>query len=500
VADVRLPTSPPAAPDLEERLLAAMLEWDTAVDLAVRAGLRADDFYRPEHRPLFQTIVELRATGHPHGPVDVRVEIEALPDRKAALDHIGGASYLVRLVQQQGMLEWAGADAAKILELGRRRRLMDATLQAHLAAADPAVSLEQVLAKLVTAGHAEAGVGTHDRAVDGATFALDAPAIPPALWGAEYDIVWAEGEALMIVGPQGVGKTTVAGRLILHRIGLAEGELLGMPVAVGGGRVLYLACDRPSQVRRSLRRMVTEADREVLAERLTVWQGPPPADFAREPGLLTELCRRYGADTVVIDSLKDVVAELSKDESGSGYNRARQLALAQGIQVVELHHQRKPADGNKRPRSINEVYGSIWLTAGAGSVILLWGDPGDPIVDLHHLKQPVDEVGPLKILHDADTGQVSVSRGVDLLGLVRTLADQAAAAGLDAGQPAATVARHLYSLDHAPEPKEIERARRALDRLEAKWLLVRKDGIPGGHRKRPALYYPAAAPGGEPPP
>jgi replicative DNA helicase len=249
-----------------------------------------------------------------------------------------------------------------------------------------------------------------------------------------------------------------------------------------------------------MRRMVQEADREVLADRLTVWQGPPPADFAREPGVLTEMARRYGADTVVIDSLKDVVAELSKDESGSGYNRARQLALAQGIQVVELHHQRKPADGNKRPRSINEVYGSIWLTAGAGSVILLWGDPGDPIVDLHHLKQPVDEIGPLKLLHDADHGQVTVSRGVDLLGLVRALADAAAAAGLDAGQPPATVARNLYSLDRAPEPKEIERARRALDRLEKKGLLICKPGIPGGHRKRPALYYPAATPGGERPP
>jgi hypothetical protein len=478
-----------------------MLAWDTAIDTAVTAGLRPDDFYRPEHRPLFQTLVELRAVGAPHGPVDVRMEIDSLPDRKAALDHIGGAAnYLVRLVQAQGMAEWVPVDVAKVLELGRRRRLMDATLQAHYLAADTTVSLEQVTAKLAATGHAEAGAGTHERAVDGATFALDAPAIPPALWGADFDILWAEGEALMICGPQGVGKTTVAGRLILARIGLGDGDLLGMPVAVSGGRVLYLACDRPSQVRRSMRRMVEENDRAVLAERLQVWQGPPPADFAREPGLLTELARRYGADTVVIDSLKDVVAELSKDEAGSGYNRARQLALAQGIQVVELHHQRKPADGNKRPKSINEVYGSIWLTAGAGSVVLLWGDPGDPIVDLVHLKQPVDEIGPLKILHDADSGRVTVSRGVDLLGLVRTLADQAAAAGLDVGQPAATIARSLYGLERAPEPKDIERARRALDRLTTKGLLIRKDGIPGGHRKRPALYYPAAAPGGEPPP
>jgi replicative DNA helicase len=477
-----------------------MLEWDAAVDQAVGVGLAADDFFRPEHRPIFTTICELRATGNAHGPIDVRIEIEALADRKAALDHVGGANYLVRLVEAQGMLEWVATDANRILELGRRRRLMDTALQAHYLAADPAVSLEQVASTLATAGHTE--VSVHERAVDGATFALDAPAIPPALWGAEYEIAWAEGEALMLVGPQGVGKTTLAGRLILHRIGLADGDLLGMPVAVSGGRVLYLACDRPSQVRRSMRRMVEEKDRPVLAERLQVWQGPPPADFAREPGLLTEMCRRYGADTVVIDSLKDVVAELSKDEAGSGYNRARQLALAQGIQVLELHHQRKPNDGNKRPKSINEVYGSIWLTAGVGSVLLLWGDPGDAVVELSHLKQPVEEIGPLSLLHDATTGLITIARGVDLLELLRNLVDTDARAGLDeVGQPAATVARHLFSIEgRAPEPRETEKARRKLEALVRKGLAISKPGAAGGHRKRPTLYYPAAAPSGDRPP
>jgi hypothetical protein len=37
-----------------------------------------------------------------------------------------------------------------------------------------------------------------------------------------------------------------------------------------------------------------------------------------------------------------------------------------------------------------------WLTSGAGSVILLNGQPGDPIVSLHHLKQPAAAVGPLQ--------------------------------------------------------------------------------------------------------
>jgi hypothetical protein len=42
----------------------------------------------------------------------------------------------------------------------------------------------------------------------------------------------------------------------------------------------------------------------------------------------------------------------------------------------------------------DDVYGSTWLTAGTGSVILLHGEPGDPIVSMHHLKKPVAEGGP----------------------------------------------------------------------------------------------------------
>ena len=48
---------------------------------------------------------------------------------------------------------------------------------------------------------------------------------------------------------------------------------------------------------------------------------------------------------------------------------------------------------------------------GAGSVVLLWGSAGDVLVELVHLKQPVAQVGPLRIDHDHNTGVTSVDRG-----------------------------------------------------------------------------------------
>jgi len=57
------------------------------------------------------------------------------------------------------------------------------------------------------------------RMLQGGAFILDAPKDVPAVWG--------EGEPLILAGPSGVGKTTLAQQLVLARLGLA-GPVLGM--------------------------------------------------------------------------------------------------------------------------------------------------------------------------------------------------------------------------------------------------------------------------------
>jgi replicative DNA helicase len=308
-----------------------------------------------------------------------------------------------------------------------------------------------------------------DRLVDGASFILDVPREVPAIWGRGQRVLWARGESLLLVGPDGVGKTTLAGQLALARLAL-RAEVLGLPVTPTAGRVLYLACDRPAQVARSFARMVTEADREVLRARLVVWRGPPASDFVKAPETLVELAGQAGADTVIVDSLKDVADGLDKDQGGAGYNRARQRALAEGVELLELHHQRKATTENRKPTKLADVYGSRWLTAGAGSVALLWGEPGDPMVDFGHLKQPAEEVGPFRVLHDHDTGASTVTGEVDLVTL---------AAGYPNGVAAVEAARAIFEVDE-PRRAQVEKARRRLEVLckgEAA-PLRRLDGLP----------------------
>lgn len=305
------------------------------------------------------------------------------------------------------------------------------------------------------------------RVVSGGSFILDQPDTPPAVWGRDDTVCWAEGEALMLCGPAGVGKTTLANQLVAARLGLLDGDVLGLPVRPGAKKVLYLAMDRPPQISRALARLFSPADRQLLDERLVVWKGPPPYDMARRTELLAEMCAHFGADTVVVDSLKDAVLKLSEDESGSGYNRARQRALVEGVQVLELHHQRKASADNKKPSRIDDVYGSTWLTAGAGSVFVLWGQPGDPVVELIHLKQPMVEFGPHMIRHDHDAGRSALEGATDLLQIVRNQRQ--------VGITAELAAKSLYMSD-TPSRAEKEKARRRLETYERTGELVSKSG------------------------
>ena len=88
---------------------------------------------------------------------------------------------------------------------------------------------------------------------------------------------------------------------------------------------------------------------------------------------LVEMAQEFDAKTVVIDSIKDVAPDLSREESGLGLNNSFQNAIAEGIEVMALHHQRKQQNGATKPRHLSDVYGSRWITAGTGSVVMLLG-------------------------------------------------------------------------------------------------------------------------------
>lgn len=247
----------------------------------------------------------------------------------------------------------------------------------------------------------------HPRLIPGGVFLRSVSDTPEPIWGDGAEVLASRGEPCLITGPIGAGKTSVTSGIVRGSLGLAT-SFLGYPITESR-RVLYLACDRPKQIARNLRRSI-DPDTPHLDERLIFWAGPPPRDIARNPELLLSICRSAelrDGDRLIVDGLKDIAAKISDEETGFGLNNAFQRVVREGIDTFANHHQRKAQGGKSagKPKSLDDVYGSTWVTAGAGTVLLLWADkPGSSFVTIETLKPAGEHVGPLTIRHDLDTG------------------------------------------------------------------------------------------------
>lgn len=457
-----------------------------------RPLISASDFYAMAHGLIWSAICALADRGEPYDPEAVHRELIE-NDTAPAVYRTLPSTYLIDLTARDvtptvSNATWHANQVRKAAQNRAVSALGEKLRQMAHGNLDPQEKLRMILDEAQNLDESSRFSEKQDEVksllVDGASFVLDIPEIPPAVWGEGGDILWAQGESLMIAGPEGVGKTTLATQLIRGRLGLCS-EVLGMPVRPGRKKVLYLAMDRPAQARRALNRAFAEDERSVLAERLVVWQGPPPEDMAQNTGLLTQMAEKADADTVFVDSLKDAAVGLSEDAVGSAWNRSRQKLLNTGCELLELHHNRKAGTNGAPPNTLADVYGSRWLAAGAGSVVALWGEAGDPIVAMRHLKQPMNEIGPFKIAHDHQRGVSSIHHAHDLKELVRLSGTK----GLTA--KAAAVA--LFEKDN-PNAAEVERARRRLEKLITQGHLASVGGGRGGGQDRVASTYYLACP------
>ena len=299
------------------------------------------------------------------------------------------------------------------------------------------------------------------------------------------EILWAGGEPLIIAGGIGAGKTTVLLQLLRGRLGLDTG-LLGWPIRPGERNTLYLASDRPNQIAKAMRRTTSSADD---LDRLWVIEGPPMFSIVENPGGLRDLARQADADTIMVDSLKDIAGNLSDEAVGSAINQAHQLCVADGIEVVANHHARKASGENKKPNKLDDLYGSTWITAGAGSVLFLFGQPGADEVELIHLKQPEAKIeaasgANLTLVHDHEAGRSKLIGQFDPLQFLYIKGDKGATAK-DAAKA------ETKQLD--PTEAKVKTGRRKLDNLVNKGLAEKGEGSPvspdGGRGSTAASYY-----------
>ncbi len=116
VVDVR---TPPHSLEAEQAVLGSLLiessAWDHVAD-----AVRAEDFYRPDHRLIFESIGALAATGKPCDVVTVSEHLE----RSGRLEEAGGIAYLGTLARDTPTAANVRAYADIVRERSLLRRLI----------------------------------------------------------------------------------------------------------------------------------------------------------------------------------------------------------------------------------------------------------------------------------------------------------------------------------------------------------------------------------------
>lgn len=116
--------APPHAPEAERTVLGALL-LDPEAIVKVSDFLKAEDFYDPTHRQIFQAIAQLYSN---HEPIDFITVSSRLADNKSVQD-VGGSAFLADLassvptsshVYQYGQIVKAKALHRNIIEAGRK--------------------------------------------------------------------------------------------------------------------------------------------------------------------------------------------------------------------------------------------------------------------------------------------------------------------------------------------------------------------------------------------
>jgi len=130
--------TPPHSIEAEQSVLGALLidasAWDQVADIVT-----VNDFYRPDHRLIFEALGELVASGRPGDVVTVSEQLE----RRARLEDAGGLAYLGTLARDTP----TAANVRAYANIVRERALLRSLIEAGRAIASSAFGDEGLSAR-----------------------------------------------------------------------------------------------------------------------------------------------------------------------------------------------------------------------------------------------------------------------------------------------------------------------------------------------------------------
>lgn len=212
----------------------------------------------------------------------------------------------------------------------------------------------------------------------------------------ELNIEWAieglleKGGFGMCAGAPGVGKTQLS-------IQLGIAAALGIPF-LGWNipkpqKVLFLSLEMSyislKFILSTIIKQYTEEQIQRLNENFIIVPLGQPIYLEKPEGLkfIETLFSEINPDGVIVDSMSRLNSKLSDDTTVIQLNgQYRKLRSKYGPWLWFIHHNRKSNENNKKPTSLDDIYGSVFITAEMTSCFVLWKEKGNTLIDFIPVK------------------------------------------------------------------------------------------------------------------
>jgi len=355
--------APPQDVAAEQAVLgAAMMSreaFNTAADM-LTADPPGEEFYRPAHQQIWQSMLDLKTAGQPIDPVTVSDQLA----RNGVLGDVGERPYIHTLYASVVVATNVSHHATIIKDLHLHRKLIDAAtrnLQDALQSLDP---VEAILSR------AEAQLRTvPTQAADFTTSVMsfdefcDQP-IPPNDWIVP-DLL-DRGDRLVLTGTEGLGKSILMRQFA---VSVAAGFHPFTYKPMPSQTVLYVDCENPKKIMiktfAEMRDAVRRNRGAMDEKRLWVERLPSGLNLAEASDRLSlqRLVSLINPDLLCIGPAYKLFRGSSKDKDEDLARTVTQalddIRESVGCALVLEHHSPHGSDG--ADRAVRPIGSSLWL-------------------------------------------------------------------------------------------------------------------------------------------
>lgn len=195
---------------------------------------------------------------------------------------------------------------------------------------------------------------------------------------------------MIVTGKPGVGKTQMTLQIMIH---IALGKpFLGWQIAEPR-KVAFLSMEMgQAEIKIFMEEMdsiLTDEERRLMHDNFLIIPIGQTVmfDTPSDQKKIQQFLETHKPEVMAVDSLsQSTLASLEEAAVKKVMDFADRIRMNYDCSVIFIHHDRKAQIGNRRPKNLEDVYGSFYITAKATTVIGLWQNEKSYGIELNYLK------------------------------------------------------------------------------------------------------------------